>query len=120
VLHVRVVAPLEPRILYVMHREGLDYEAARSRVQLKDRDRDRYLQAAHHHDPDDPHLYDLVVNTGIIDLDGIVHLVNLALEYKAKKLSVPTQELGPAAGLARYPGQVADFRPPESMTELQK
>ena len=117
VLHARIVAPLELRITYVMHREGLDQAAARARIQLKDRDRVRYLQEVHNRNPQDPHLYDLVVNTGIIDLESAVDLICLALERKASQLRTPTQELGPVAGMAPYPGQPGDFRPPENLSE---
>ena len=119
VLHVRVVAPLDKRISYVMQREGLDQSAARARIQLKDRDRARYLQVEHNKDSADPHLYDLVVNTSIFDLDSVVDLLSFALECKARRLSTPTGELGPGAGLPRYPGQPGDFRPPESITGPQ-
>ena len=116
VLHVRIVAPLQQRIIYVAQREGLD-EAAQSRVQSKDRDRVRYTQARYGRSVDDPMLYDLVINTGVLDLDSAVDLIALALERKASKLTVKTGELGPATGLARYPGQPADLRPPASMMD---
>jgi cytidylate kinase len=116
VLHVRIVAPLEMRVAYVMRREGLDQAAASSRVRLKDRDRTRYLQAQYRQDPADAHLYDLVVNTAILDLDSVVDMICLALERKARRLSVPLEEVGPATGLPRYPTRPSDFRPPESMT----
>jgi len=114
VLHVRVVAPLKPRIAYVMRRESLSQEEALARIQLKDRDRMRYLQAEHRQNPEDAHLYDLVVNTGILDLESVVDLICLALERKASRLSIPTGKLGPGAGLAPYTDQPADFRPPET------
>lgn len=117
VLHVRIVAPLKQRVAYVAHREELDEAAAQARVQLKDRDRTRYLQAQHHVDVNDPLLYDLVINTSILDLDTAVDLICLALERKTRKLTVPTGELGPVAGLSAYPGHPADLRPPSSMTE---
>jgi cytidylate kinase-like protein len=44
VLHVRIVAPVEQRIAYVVRREGLDAEIARKRVQAKDQARTRYMQ----------------------------------------------------------------------------
>lgn len=119
VLHVRIVAPLDKRIIYVMQREGLDQNAARARIQLKDRDRTRYLQVEHNKDPGDPNLYDLVVNTNILDLDSVVDLLSFALERKAGRVSTPTGELGPGVGQPRYPGQPGDFRPPESMTRPQ-
>ena len=117
VLHVRVVAPLKLRVAYVMHREGLRQEEALARIQLKDRVRMRYLQAEHRQNPEDAHLYDLVVNTGILDLESVVDLICFALERKASRLSIPTGELGPGAGLAPYAGQPADFHPPETTTK---
>ena len=61
VLHIRVVAPLELRVAYVARREGLDMDAARKRVQAKDRARTRYMQTQYHCQHEDPHLYDLVI-----------------------------------------------------------
>jgi CMP/dCMP kinase len=113
VLHVRVVAPLEQRVAYVVHREGLDTEAARRRVQAKDRARTRYMQRQFHCQHEDPHLYDLVIDTAVLPLDSAVDLICLALEGKASRLGVPVEQVGPAAGLAPYPGKAADFRVPE-------
>ncbi|HLX59367.1 MAG TPA: cytidylate kinase-like family protein [Ktedonobacteraceae bacterium] len=116
VLHVRMVAPLKQRIDYVARREGLDEAAAQARVQLKDRNRVRYLQAQFGCNVNDPLLYDLVVNTSVLDLDSVVVLICVALEHKARKLTVRTGELGPVIGLERYPGQPEDLRPPASLT----
>jgi cytidylate kinase len=112
VLHVRVVAPLEPRVAYVVRREGLDPETARRRVQAKDQARTRYMQTQYHCQHEDPHFYDLVIDTAVLDLDSAVDLICLALERKASRLTVPLAELGPASGLAPYPGKPADFRVP--------
>jgi cytidylate kinase len=112
VLHIRIVAPLAVRVSYVMQREGLEQREAEERIQLKDRDRVRYLQATQNLQSEDPHLYDLVINSAILDLDSIASLAITALEDKAKRLSVPAEQLGPSAGLARYPGQPGDIRPP--------
>jgi cytidylate kinase len=109
VLHVRVVAPLELRVAYAVRREGLDTDAARRRVQEKDRARARYAQTQFHSQSDDPHLYDLVINTAVLDLDSVVDQICLALVNKAKRLNVPEEELGPAAGMLPYPGQPGDF-----------
>ncbi len=113
VLHVRIVAPLDMRVFYVMSREGLDQEAARARIQLKDRDRVRYLQSEYQHSPADADLYDLTLNTASLSLDQAADLVILALRQKSERLSVTTGELGPGVGLSRYPGQPEDIRPPE-------
>ncbi len=117
VLHARIVAPLEARIAYVMQREGLDYNTARMRIQAKERDRIRYLQAEHNEHPANAHLYDIVINTAILDLDSAVELLCVALEHKAMRLMTPTGELGPAVGLPRYPQQPGDFLPPASQPE---
>ena len=109
VLHVRVVAPLEQRVAYVVNREGLDTDAARRRVQEKDRARARYAQTQFHSQSDDPHLYDLVINTAVLNLDSVVDQICLALVNKAKRLNVPEEELGPAAGMLPYQGQPGDF-----------
>jgi cytidylate kinase len=112
VLHIRVVAPLELRVAYVARREGLDPDAARKRVQAKDRARTRYMKTQYHSQHEDPHLYDLEINSAVLDLDSAVDLICLAVERKASRLSVPAEELGPAAGLTAYQGKAADFRAP--------
>jgi CMP/dCMP kinase len=106
VLHVRIVAPLQARVAL---RENLDEASARKRILLKDGDRSRYLQTGYHRDVNDPLLYDLVINTGVLSLDQAVDLIRLSLQDKAQTLSLPAEELGPARGLARYRGQPADF-----------
>ena len=112
VLHVRVVAPLEQRVAYVVRREGLDTEDARRRVEAKDQARTRFMQTQYRCQHEDPHLYDLVINTAVLNLDSAVDQICLALEGKASRLSVPVEQLGPAADLAPYPGKPADFRVP--------
>jgi cytidylate kinase len=113
VLHVRIVAPFEKRVEYVMERETLSKDDARSRIQLKEHDRQRYLQSEYHRRPDEAQLYDLIINTGILDLDSVVNLIVQTLEYKASRLAVPDEQLGPGAGLPRYPGHPGDIHPPE-------
>lgn len=109
VLHVRIIAPLEARIAYVMSREGLDQAAAQARILQKDQEHAHYLETFYHRRPSDPHLYDLVLSTGILDLESAVDVISIVLERKAKRLSIQAQELGPAGGLSRYPGQPEDF-----------
>jgi cytidylate kinase len=110
VLRVLVVAPLDLRISYVMRRENLNKAAAQDRIARKDHERIRALKEQYHCDGFDPRLYDLVINTGVLDLDSCVDLILLALERKAQRLSLPTTELGPGAGLARYPGHPGDIQ----------
>lgn len=108
-LHVRVMAPLPLRVAYVVRREGLSEAAARARIERKERDRAQFFLTHHRCRPDDAHLYDLVVNTGVLGLDDAVELASVALARKATRLDIPEHDLGPGAGLAGYPGHPADF-----------
>jgi cytidylate kinase len=110
-LHVRIIAPFEKRVAYVMQREGLDEAVAESRIQMKDRDRKKHLETAFNRNPEDATLYDIVLNTSFLVLDSAVEIITLALQQKANQLSVKTSELGPAIGLSRYPDQPEDFSP---------
>jgi len=113
-LHVRVIAPLEQRVIYVMQRENREQAEARARIQLKDRDRSHYLQSEYRHHPDEAHLYDLLINTDTLDLDSAVDIILLALERKAIRLAVPTGEVvGPGAGLDCYASSPDDVYPSE-------
>jgi cytidylate kinase len=110
VLHVRIVAPFAKRVAYVMQREGLDRCAAESRIHIKDHDRRKYLENEYHQKPEDAHLYDLVLNTSVLDLESAVEVIWFTLEQKAGGLPRSTGDLGPAAGMTSYPGQPEDFR----------
>jgi cytidylate kinase len=110
-LHVRVVAPLEMRVAYVAAREGLDRSSAQRRIQKKDQDRQRYLRATHDQRVEDATLYDLILNTAVLDLNSCVDLITLALERKARQLRMPLEKLGPGAGLAAYSGHPEDLPP---------
>lgn len=107
-LHVRIVAPLDARVAYVIQRERLSADEAHARIQHVDRDRVRYLGEVEHVDPRDAGLYDLVVNTGVISLDGAVDLIVRALRFKEARLGLDPHDLGPAAGLPPYPGPVTE------------
>ncbi len=98
VFHVRIVAPLEQRIAYVMRREGLDRAAAQERIQRKDRDRVRYLQTRYHEHPADAHLYDIVVNTAVLDLESVVDALVFVLEARC-------------GGSRNQPGTRTGYRP---------
>ncbi|WP_160145546.1 cytidylate kinase-like family protein [Dictyobacter aurantiacus] len=103
VMHVRIVAPLPQRIVYVMRREGLDAKAAGERIRLKEHRRHQSIKEQYGWDDNDAHLYDIIINTGILDLHAAVELVCLALSKKARKLMAPADHLGPAWGLKPYP-----------------
>ncbi len=110
VLRVQIIAPFEKRVAYVMQREGVDHHAAETRIHMKDHERARYLQMEYHQKVEDAHLYDIVLNTSLLDLDSAVEIICFTLQQKARGLATKTGELGPAIGLSPYPGQPEDFR----------
>lgn len=121
VVHVRVVAPFERRVAYVMRREGVDRHTAEARIHRKDHERAGYLEREYHHRPDDAPLYDLVVNTSRVDLDSAVDVICFTLHAIATSgrghestTGEPGKlgELGPATGVSRYPTPPADIPPP--------
>lgn len=109
VLRVRVIAPLDQRVASVMQREGVDRHAAEVRIHTKDLERASYLQRTYRHHPDEAQLYDLVVNTALLDLESAVDIISFTLRQKAKGLAKSADELGPATGLSRYPAHPEDF-----------
>ena len=93
VLHIRVVAPFEERVQRVrraalsggvpedlQNAEGVSAPQARRFIQERDRATAEYLRMFHHIDVNDPTLYHLVVNTGLLSLEQCVGLVNAAIE----------------------------------------
>jgi len=92
VLHVRIVAELEQRVAYVMQREERDQAAAQSRIHMKDHDRAKYLEREYHRKVEDAHLYDLVLNTSLLDLESAVDVICHTLQQKARQLAARTDE----------------------------
>ena len=86
VLHIRVVAPLERRVRSVIQREGLDEVRARARIKQKDRQHARYLQACYGRSMNDVDLYDLMLNSSILDLESLIDQVCLTLERTERQL----------------------------------
>lgn len=111
-LHVRIVAPLALRVAYVSQRENLSVAVAQQRILQRDQERRRYLFITHSRTPDDAHLYDLILNTSVLDLDSCAGLIQRALEAKATRLTIPADALGPGASLPPYPERPVDFATP--------
>jgi peroxiredoxin/cytidylate kinase len=68
VLHVRIVAPLEVRVERIMKSGGLSRDDALRFIEDNDKSMAEYLQRFYHIDWEDPAIYDLVLNTGKMDL----------------------------------------------------
>lgn len=86
--HVRLVAPLEIRVRRMMDLQNCGASTAVSLIQKTDLARRRYMQANFDQDIDDPHTYDLVINTGRTPAASAAHLVIEGLRRKLADLPV--------------------------------
>jgi len=83
-LSVRIVAPLELRIKNVTRDFGIDTEEARRRVIRTDSDRRAFVRKYFNTDIRAPLNYDLVINIGILSIEGAVDAIKGALSQKTK------------------------------------
>jgi cytidylate kinase len=81
-LRVLVVAPREVRVARVAREEGLPAREAEERVAQRDAERQRFLRLDFGVEPDDPTLYDLVVNTATLGIEASAALVIDALRKR--------------------------------------
>jgi cytidylate kinase len=79
VLHVRLVAPLDQRIEHVCRGRGMTPVQARDFCEREDLGRERYLKKYFKADINDPLLYHLVINTGLIKYEFAARLIEEAL-----------------------------------------
>jgi len=87
VLHVRVVAPLEQRIAWLQASEEMAPEMARARLEASSQARRRYVRRSYGVDVNDPALYHLVLNTGLMPLPRAAALVVQALREQTQGLA---------------------------------
>jgi cytidylate kinase len=80
VLHVRVVAPFEMRVIWLQQEKHLSAPAAQASLEASAKARTRYLRRGYGVQVDDPSLYHLVVNTGLLSLPQAVNVVLQTLQ----------------------------------------
>jgi hypothetical protein len=81
-LHVRLVASMETRIRRLMAQQNCPRAAAVESLEQNDNARRRYVLTNFEQDIDDPHTYDLVINTDQIDPKTAASLVLTALRER--------------------------------------
>jgi hypothetical protein len=77
-LHVRLDGPPERRLLQAMRIDDVDRETAERRLRETDRARDAYVRHFYNADVHDPHLYHLMIDSTVIQLDACVELIDVA------------------------------------------
>lgn len=84
VLHVRMVAPFDLRVLRMAERHRISLEIARRQVRTSDQSRTRYLKRFYNVKLDDPDLYDLIINTAHLNVKTAAGIVCRAVEQREK------------------------------------
>jgi hypothetical protein len=87
--HVRLVASKETRIQRTMKLLGCSEAEARDHIDKTDRGRQRHLKTRFGSDIDDPHLYDLVINTDRMTTETAAHLVVEGVRHRLADLGAP-------------------------------
>lgn len=81
-LRVRIVAPRALRLAALAEREGLEHKAAGARLDEIDASRADFVRRHFHVDPNDPSVYDLVLDSARFGLGGSADLICRALELR--------------------------------------
>ena len=89
-LHVQVDAPVQVRIARAAREAGIDEAQAARRQRNEDRIRAEMSQRFYYWNPMDIDRYDLVVNTGVLDLDTCVDVIVAAYQAKIARATRAT------------------------------
>lgn len=79
---LRIIAPLEKRVQYLMERGKLSRSDAEKFIVNKDADRKKFIKKNFKADVSDPAHYDLVVNTAYVSVEGAVAAIIDAFEAR--------------------------------------
>jgi cytidylate kinase len=85
-VHMRVVCPMEKRIENLMKYKGLSHDEAIALIEESDQQRSEFVSKVFHRDINDPHYYDVVFNSALIDVEEMVETAIMAVEAKMEKL----------------------------------
>jgi cytidylate kinase len=84
-LHVRLVAPKEARIRRLAAQQGCDAEQAAAQVERTDQARRKFVKSHFGREIDDPHTYDLIINTDRTSSGAVVALVLEGLRDQVRR-----------------------------------
>jgi cytidylate kinase len=80
VFNLRIVAEFAARVQRVQQREGLDETTARRKITDTDYAREAYYRYLYNVHPDDPLVYDMILNTSRVTLEEAAAVVAAAFE----------------------------------------
>lgn len=87
--HVRLVAPLDKRIEHVKKVFGYSKDKALEYINKEDKARSQYLKTHFFHSPDEPTLYHLIINTGLLTYEQSAHIIANAVMKKFPNSFIP-------------------------------
>lgn len=85
---IRIVASISDRVAEYSRRHQVAQQAAKAELRRLDKERADFVRQYFHKDIDDPHGYDLVVNTSHLTVEACVELCLRAV--RLKELEIPT------------------------------
>lgn len=80
VVHVRLFAPFDLRVVRIAEKHHVSIDVARKQVKMSDQARTRYLKKYYESRWDDPDLYDLQVSTAHFSVKTAAHVICKAVE----------------------------------------
>ena len=80
ILHLRIVAPTETRVLRIMEQNSCDEQHARKLLHQSDHNRAGYYHVFFNADWDAPELYDMVVNTATLAPETVADTIHAVLQ----------------------------------------
>ena len=86
-IHVRVVAPEAQRVRWMMRKLKLEHDAAVRVVREQEGDKRAQVKEYFNKDIDDPLLYDVVWNSGTVDMHDICHAVIALVKRRAQTVA---------------------------------
>jgi cytidylate kinase len=92
-VRVRVVAPLHHRVRAVAARDEVDVAEAARRVAVSEAEQHAFLARYFHIDPADQSVFDLVVNTALLGVEGAVDVVSATLARLVERKSCAGEAL---------------------------
>ncbi len=81
-IHLRIIAPRDIRAHNIMKDKGLSFAQALEEMEERDRRHARFLRASFRRPTETPERYDLVINTGALEIEQAVNLIIYAVQLK--------------------------------------
>ncbi|MBT8230241.1 MAG: cytidylate kinase-like family protein [Bacteroidia bacterium] len=90
VMRIRVICPFEKRVAYLSEKNSISLKDAEELIIKREAERADFVQHFFRQNPEDPHDYALVLNSGVLSIEQMADIVILAYEkITGKKVAQP-------------------------------